>query len=224
MTDKRKRGVIFDLDGTMWDASAVTEKTWVKVLADHPEVKPAVELNGENVKFYMGLTNEELAGIFFPNLTFDEAFGLMNESCDLENQWLPECGGKLYDGLETALDGLLDDGYSLYIVSNCQDGYIEAFLDAHGMRSRFSDHECSGRSGKTKGENIRDIIARNGLDCAVYVGDTVSDSGGARIAGIPFIYAKYGFGENYKRGKTDDYDRAIVSLVELGTAVDDLIG
>jgi phosphoglycolate phosphatase-like HAD superfamily hydrolase len=56
------------------------------------------------------------------------------------------------------------------------------------------------------------------------VGDTVSDSGGARIAGIPFIYAKYGFGEDYKRGKTDDYDRAIVSLMELRRAVDDLIG
>ena len=224
MTDKKKRGVIFDLDGTMWDASAVTEKTWVKVLSDHTEVKPAVELTGENVKFYMGLTNEELAGIFFPDLPFDTAFGLMNESCALENEWLPVCGGKLYDGLEAALDGLIADGYSLYVVSNCQDGYIEAFLDAHGMRSRFSDHECSGRSGKPKGENILDIIARNGLDCAVYVGDTVSDSGGARIAGIPFIYAKYGFGENKKREKTEDYDRAIDSLRELRAAVGSLIG
>lgn len=214
-----KRGVIFDLDGTLWDASSVTEKTWVEVLARHPEVRPAIPLTGENVKLYMGLTNEELAGIFFPDLPFDEAFGLMNESCGLENEWLPVCGGKLYPGLEEALDTLTAEGYGLYIVSNCQDGYIEAFLDAHGMRSRFSDHECSGRSGRPKGENIIDIIKRNGLDRAVYVGDTVSDSGGARTAGIPFIYAKYGFGENYGRGKTGDYDAAIESLSELSDAV-----
>ena len=40
-----------------------------------------------------------------------------------------------------------------------------------------------------------------------------------RIAGIPFIYAKYGFGENYGRGKTGDYDAAIESLSELSDAV-----
>ena len=69
MHTEAKRGVIFDLDGTMWDASGVTAQTWVKVLGDHPEVKPAMPLDAENVKRYMGLTNEELAGIFFPALT-----------------------------------------------------------------------------------------------------------------------------------------------------------
>lgn len=219
MAFDEKRGVIFDLDGTLWDASSVTEKTWVKVLSDHPEVTPAVPLTGENVKLYMGLTNEELAGIFFPDLPFSEAFGLMNESCDLENEWLPLSGGILYPGLEDALDQLIAAGYNLYIVSNCQDGYIEAFLHAHGMESRFEDIECSGRSGKTKGENIADIIKRNGLDCALYVGDTSSDSTGARFAGIPFVYAKYGFGENYGRGKTDDWDLFVESACELPDAV-----
>ena len=38
------------------------------------------------------------------------------------------------------------------------------------------------------------------------------------------ISAKYGFGENYKRGKTEDYDRAIDSLRELRAAVGSLIG
>jgi len=215
-----KRGVIFDLDGTLWDASSVTEKTWVEVLKNHPEVTPAVPLTGENVKLYMGLTNEELAGIFFPDLDFPEAFGLMNESCDLENQWLPTVGGVLYDGIEDAADRLISAGYRLYIVSNCQDGYIEAFLHAHGMESRFDDIECSGRSGKPKGENIKDIIRRNGLDRAVYVGDTVSDSAGARFAGIPFIYAKYGFGEHYGRGRTDDWDASVEEAHELPDAVE----
>ena len=49
----------------------------------------------------------------------------------------------------------------------------------------------------------------------MYVGDTVSDSVGARFAGIPFIYAKYGFGEENGRGKTDDYDKSISDISEL---------
>ena len=106
-------------------------------------------------------------------------------------------------------------GERLFIVSNCQDGYIEAFLTAHKMYDVIKDWESSGRSGKSKGENIKDIISRNSLTSAVYVGDTVSDSVGARFAGIPFIYAKYGFGEENGRGKTDDYDESISDISEL---------
>ena len=219
MAKAKRRGVIFDLDGTLWDATAVTARTWDEVLGNHGNIVPEIQLTEENVKLYMGLTNEELARIFFPSLSFEDTFRLMNESCALENKWLPVCGGKLYNGAEEALDLLLNEGYLLYIVSNCQDGYIEAFLDAHKMRERFSDFECSGRSGRKKGENIRDIILRNHLDEAVYVGDTVSDSNGAREAKVPFIYAKYGFGENYGRGKTDDYDRSVSSLFDLSAVV-----
>ena len=215
-----KRGVIFDLDGTLWDATSVIAKTWIEVLKNHPSVTPAIPLNHENVMLYMGLTNEELTGVFFPDLPFEEAFGLMNESCALENEWLPVTGGILYPGLEDTLDRLIAEGYSLYIVSNCQDGYIEAFLQAHNMEKRFSDYECSGRSGKTKGENISDIIKRNGLEQALYVGDTNSDSAGARFAEIPFIYAGYGFGEKFGRGKTDDWDLTVESVCGLPEAVE----
>lgn len=207
--------VIFDLDGTLWDATSVTEATWAEVFRRHPGLQSAEELSSYNIKKYMGLTNEELAGIFFPTLPFDDAFALMNESCDLENEWLPERGGVLYPAVRGTFDRLHETGYRLFIVSNCQDGYIEAFLDAHQMRDRIGDWECSGRSGMSKADNIREIIRRNGLTGAVYVGDTVSDRNGARGAGVPFVYCLYGFGEAYGRGKTDDYDAAITSLAEL---------
>ena len=73
--------VLFDLDGTLWDATGVTADAWVRILADHPDVKPSVPMTAENVRKYMGLTNEELAEVFLPDLPFDEAFALMMESC-----------------------------------------------------------------------------------------------------------------------------------------------
>lgn len=208
-------GVIFDLDGTLWDATEVTAETWVEVLKRHPNVKPAQPLDVKTVKKYMGLTNEELANIFFPELSFEDAFGMMNESCMLENKWLPSRGGRLYPHVRETLEKLNNTGKELYIVSNCQDGYIEAFLTAHKMFDLFKDWESSGRSGKNKAENIKDIIKRNSILSPVYVGDTVSDSIGARGAGIPFIYAKYGFGEENGRGKTDDYDESICDIAQL---------
>ena len=62
MTD----GVIFDLDGTLWDATEVTAETWVEVLKNHPEVKPKLPLDIHTIKKYMGLPNEALAGEYNP--------------------------------------------------------------------------------------------------------------------------------------------------------------
>lgn len=208
-------GIIFDLDGTLWDATAVTAEAWVEVLARHSDVKCEVPLDRESVRRYMGLTNEELARIFFPSMPFDKAFSLMTESCEIENARLPVCGGTLYDGVEDTLHGLYDTGHRLFVVSNCQDGYIEAFLHAHKFEALFSDIECSGRSGLCKADNVRLVMKRNGLSSPVLVGDTISDGNAARNVGIPFVYAKYGFGERYGRGKTDDFDVAIDTFCDL---------
>ena len=48
-------------------------------------------------------------------------------------------GGTLYGGLRETLDALRRR-YRLYIVSNCQDGYIQAFLSAHGFGDVFDDY------------------------------------------------------------------------------------
>ena len=79
----------------------------------------------------------------------------------------------------------------------------------------FKDHESSGRTGHGKADNIRDVIRRRGLLSPVYVGDTVSDEEGAREAGIPFVYCRYGFGESFGRGKAGRYDMAVDRFDEL---------
>ena len=79
----------------------------------------------------------------------------------------------------------LQKKYKLYIVSNCQDGYIEAFIKAHHMEKYFEDTECWGRTRLSKGESNKILIARNQLKNPIYAVD----------AGIPFVYAAYGFGE-----------------------------
>jgi len=207
--------IIFDLDGTLWDETHVTARAWERVLENHPEAEPAIIIDSNTVGLNMGLTCEEVAKILFPTLPFEDAMRLMDESCEYENLWLAESGAVLYPKVEKTLCLLKSRGKRLFIVSNCQDGYIEAFLMGHGFADLFDDFECSGRTGLTKGENIRLIISRNSLKDPVYVGDTVSDSEGAEDAGIPFIYAKYGFGEKFDRGRVEKYDASIDSFDQL---------
>lgn len=118
---------------------------------------------------------------------------VLEECCKEEQVYLREHGGVLFPNLEETLE-ILKRNYNLYIVSNCQDGYIQAFLEYHNLNCYFDDFEMSGRTGKSKGENIKIIMNRNELDKAVYVGDTQGDLNAADFAEIPFIFASYGFG------------------------------
>ena len=89
---------------------------------------------------------------------------------------------------------VLKKKYHLYIVSNCQAGYIEAFLDHYKFHDLIEDIECYGNNDKSKGENIALLYQRNQLEDAVYVGDIQGDYDSSRQAGIKFIHAAYGFG------------------------------
>ena len=103
--------------------------------------------------------------------------------------------------------------YALFVVSNSQDGYVQAFLHWSGLTC-FRDIEMAGRTGLDKGANIRLVMERNGVTKAVYVGDTQGDADAAAKAGIPFIFTEYGF------GSVKDAAARIASLPELPAAVE----
>ena len=87
--------------------------------------------------------------------------------------------------------------------------YIE--IDNQLVNKSFKEYECQfrARTGLDKGHNIKLIMKRNVIEQAFYVGDTEGDEEASRFAGIPFIYASYGF------GKAKNPDMIIHSIKEL---------
>lgn len=185
--------ILFDLDGTMWDSADGVLKTWNMVIENHPECKRDL-LTAEELSGYFGLPMTEIANRMLPHNTEAEKEVLLEECCKLENAYLGEHGGKLYPKLEETLK-ILHKDYKLFVVSNCQSGYIESFIKAHKLEKCFDDIQCWGDNMVPKGENNKLIMQRNGVTRAVYVGDTSGDEQSARVAGIPFVFAAYGFGE-----------------------------
>ncbi len=186
---KKRKAVIFDLDGTLWDSSLQIVKAWNPVLREH-----GAEITVEQMCGFMGKTLPVIGSLIFPEKTENEYMKIMAECSSVEHPYVRQHGGVLYPHLEEVLKELSSD-FFLAIVSNCQDGYVQAFLDHYEFRKYFDDIEMAGRTGLSKGENISLVIQRNQIEKAVYVGDTAGDQEAAELAGVPFIYAAHGFGD-----------------------------
>ena len=200
--------IIFDLDGTLWNSIEGICEVWKKILARHPNITKVVTTEG--MEGCMGLPMNEISKKLFPDLDEDFQMKLMKEFCEIEQVYLEEHGGMLFPKLEETLEKL-SRKYKLFIVSNCQDGYIQCFFKAHKLNKYFNDFECWGVTGLSKGENNKIIMERNELKKPIYVGDTNVDAESAKVAEIPFVYARYGF------GNVEEYDYVIDSFEELLT-------
>ena len=186
-----KQGIIFDMDGTLWDSAKGVAKSWTMVV--EKEYTKERVITEADIQGVMGKTMDIIAEILFPELEGEKRSQLLQHCCEEENAYLREHGGVLYEGLEDTLKEL-QKNYHLYIVSNCQKGYIEAFLDYYQLWDYFEDIECYGNTGLKKGGNIKLVVDRNELTKAVYVGDIQGDYDASCEAGIEFVHAAYGFG------------------------------
>ena len=186
-----KQGIIFDMDGTLWDSAENVAASWTKVV--QKEYRADRVITEQEIQSVMGKTMDQIAAILFGELSQEKQEELLAHCCKEENEYLRAHGGVLYPKLEETLQQLQKD-YRLYIVSNCQSGYIEAFLEHYGFCGYFEDIECFGNNGLDKGTNIRRLMDRNHLQQAVYVGDIQGDYEASSKAGVQFIHAAYGFG------------------------------
>lgn len=188
---KNRAALIFDMDGTLWDSSEQIVTSWNQTMSRFPQVREKLTL--ERLQKELGKTMDRIAVSLLPYLPQEEAVKIIQICGEEENRFLEEHGAVLYDGVEETLKELCSQR-ELYIVSNCQSGYIEAFLKYYGFGRYFKDIECYGNTMHGKADNIRLLMTRRGLTQAVYAGDTSGDENACRQAGIPFIYASYGFG------------------------------
>lgn len=188
--------VLFDLDGTLWNSVSGISIAWQRVIDRYPYLRPPV--TDDEIADCMGFSMDDIGEKIFPMVPKPQRMALLDECIKEEHAYLRKAGGRLYDGVRGTLD-ILRKTKKLAIISNCESGYIECFLEITGLAACFLDFECIGDSGMDKGDNILAVIDRLGSKNAVYVGDMIKDQLAAEYAGIPFIFASYGFGKGKLR-------------------------
>jgi phosphoglycolate phosphatase len=183
--------IIFDLDGTLWDSTGNVALAWQAAMDQVDYVNDV--MTQEKVRSITGMTYTSIFDKLFPYLDTEKRSELMAICAKSELEILHNKGGEFYPVLDETLR-YLSGKYKLFIVSNCQSGYIEVFLKISQMAHYFNGHQCFGTKGNPKSENIKDIVNDHNLTSPVYIGDTMGDYTAATKAGVPFIFAKYGFG------------------------------
>lgn len=188
-----KKGIIFDVDGTLWDSCQIVADSWNEYLRKAAPDVPVV-LTRQDLRSVMGKTMSQIGDALFPMVEKERREQVTDGCCVYEVEYLKQQGGDVYPHVREVMEQLARK-YHLYIVSNCQVGYIEDFIAWAGVEDLIEDFESYGNTGMEKYANIRLLADRNHLDAAVYVGDTQGDYESTSRAGLPFIHARYGFGK-----------------------------
>lgn len=204
-------GIIFDVDGTFWDSTFVVEEAWRQALKDSGLGE--YDITADTLKGLFGLPMYDILKAIMPDAS-DEVIEKVSPAVyEYEDKYLREKPPVPYEGLPEMIK-ILFDKVPLFVVSNCQAGYIELFCEKTGLGVYFKDHLCPGDTGMLKADNIKKIVNDYKLKSPVYVGDTIMDQNACKVAGVPFVFASYGFGKADNPEYIIDKPMDLVDLVE----------
>lgn len=204
-------GIIFDIDGTLWDSREVVAESWNEVIKKYyPERE---ELEAEFLTGLFGKPMDEIAKALFPELEGAELEEMAEKCFDYENKVLEERPGTVYPGIKETLEKLAET-FPLFIVSNCQKGYIEVCMKGCDIEHLIKDHLCYGDTKAPKSETLRRVIEKHDLKAPLYVGDTQGDADACKEAGVPMVYVTYGLGKVENPQYTIEKIEQLEELVE----------
>lgn len=186
--------LIFDMDGTLWDAVDTYAYSWTQVLKDNGINKI---LTREELENYMGMEMKQIFDKVIPDASAETVEKLYNDVIKKEHEVISEMGGKIYPGV---LEGLeeLSGRYKLFMLSNCQEGGIKDFMNYTETKYLFTDYMEYGMNFQPKHINLKILIDRHNLKNPMYVGDTDSDRKQCELVHVPFVFVSWGFGNTEK--------------------------
>jgi phosphoglycolate phosphatase len=183
--------VIFDIDGTLWNACAASARGWNLGLA---QLDTRDRVSAAQIAMVAGDPYEECVEALLPGMRLRHP-NLLEVLSDCERVSVERSGGEFYDGALEAVSHVAHE-FEVFLVSNCREWYLDLFLDLSGLGALLRGVDCYGRSGLPKSEMLSRAMHAHSLAAPVYVGDTARDEAAARTAGIAYIHVSWGFGKS----------------------------
>ena len=202
----------FDMDGTLWDAVDSYTKIWDECFR-RAGVNRTVQR--QELVECMGMSLQDIFHRLAGDVATLDADAFLADIAAVERRLMPELGGVPYPGV---VDGLarLSRKYKIFLLSNCGVDGLENLMNFLGIRALVTEAVTHGATQRDKNENLAYLSAKYGLRQLVYVGDTEGDCRQTHLAGMPFVFASYGF------GTCADPDMAVGSFDELVETFDNI--
>ncbi len=189
MEPTRFDSLIFDMDGTLWDAVDSYCEIWNETLRQCGYTRE--DVTRDELIEHMGSTLDRIIADLTPDAAADSNFFVALDRN--EQTMMPRLGGQLYPGVKELIP-LLASRYRLFMVSNCSAEGLPNFLNFTGLKPYFTDTLSFGQTHCGKDANISRLAEMYGLTSPLYVGDTQGDADACRRAGVLIAWASYGFG------------------------------
>ncbi|MBQ5775817.1 MAG: HAD family hydrolase [Bacteroidaceae bacterium] len=185
--DHNTDALIFDMDGTLWDAVDTYAEIW-NMAFEREGIEQRITRN--DLLALIGTPIDDIIRHFVPA---DQVDHLLQVIAGLVVTELPRLGGRLYEGVQEGI-ATLAQHYQLFMLSNCDELELPIFVRYAGIEPYITDTLAYGNTHLRKADNMRLLAEKYHLQHPVYVGDTDSDCSEAHRAGVPFVWMSYGFG------------------------------
>lgn len=200
--DHNTDAIIFDMDGTLWDAIDTYAEIW-NMAFERDGVKR--HITRDDLLSLIGTPIDDILRHFVPEERVEPILHTISQLVVTE---LPRLGGKLYNGVQEGI-ARLSQHYKLFMLSNCDELELPIFVRYAGIEEYITDTLAYGNTRLRKAENMQLLARKHNLQHPVYVGDTNGDCQEAHRADVPFVWLSYGF------GSTADYQLRFDSFTEL---------
>lgn len=182
--------IIFDLDGTLWNANQSCTDAWNTFLEEH---NYPFRISLKSMDDITGTPMDYAIDTLLPGVRNDYE-DIKNILSSYERIMVGKNGGDLYPDVTVGIHDL-SSCFKIFIVSNCEEWYLHKFIDFSGFGPLLTGFDCHGSSGVEKHLMISNLRDKHQLKNVVYVGDTIYDKSAAELSYTDFIQVTYGFGE-----------------------------
>lgn len=190
--------LIFDLDGTLFQAHTVTipatQETFRAFGLPIPSAAQIIPFFGRPASEWRPWLRAQCP----PELA-DQVIAAVDRR---ELEMVAE-GGQLYPGVREALAVLRTVVAHMAICSNGPRPYVEGVLGGQDLAALFDTVRYRMDDGKDKPRMVAELLQRVGARPAVVIGDRWDDVAAAHANGLPAIGAAYGYGSREELVEAD---------------------
>lgn len=208
---------IFDMDGTLFQTDKILELALsdtfdrLKMLNLWDAATPI-----EKYRKIMGVPLPKVWEELLPNHSLEireDANAYFHERL-IHN--IESGNGALYPNVEELFDHLKKEGHTIYIASNGLTAYLAAIVAFYGLDRWVTEtFSIQQTPSLDKGDLVRTIVEKYGIEGGTVIGDRLSDIQAARVNNLTAIGCRFDFAQEDELAQADFVIEDLLELKKL---------